>query len=331
MSEISADCPEQFKTLLLKYNKVTNESIENIKEHINHKIVDLNIFGNKIDLLNFQEVSLFLRKFTPFNNILIGDIFWPTGQNICKWCFENNINCYFLQHGQWIFVNNKMNPKFLPSCTFLFGNKLKEEMLKWPYGKKSKIEVTGSPRYDNVKTEQGNYIYFSPPVLTEYNPSSINISHKKNFKFLSNLYGIDNHLNMIIHPHYREVNIDVLKKMFPKANFVEPKTRAIDIIAKSYKVLTHRNSTVVLDAIACQKNCVLVNFAGFDSFYPKNYFREFAIECNNISECIEVLKKECVINTKSTSDFIMLGNASKRISSIIEKGKTNVNDTNNCL
>ena len=86
---------ESVKTLIVKYNKVIDETfdalIPGLKEITGAEVVVKNIrsFGDKTDILSYKEVSMFLEEVNPYE-VLIGDVFWPTGQNICKWCKQKN-------------------------------------------------------------------------------------------------------------------------------------------------------------------------------------------------------------------------------------------------
>lgn len=306
--------------LLLKYNKVIDEAIDKIHVKLNNSSVDdLKIFGSSIDKLTYKEIDSFLSSHKNITSITIGDIFWSTGQNICHWGLENNVKIFFLQHGQWIYTLNKKNPPYLPYCTFVFGNNIKKELLSWPYGQKSKVEVTGNPRYDELSTSNDGFIYFAPPIFLELNPSAADIYHYKNIELIEALAGIDKRHYIKIHPHYREGKIEYLKKIFPYAEFIDKDEPALNYISKCDKVLTHKNSTTVLDGIACKKVVVLTNFTGYkNSFYKNHYFRSFAYECLSPSHCERTLKTDIRFSDDDPSDFILPGNATNNIINIIE-------------
>jgi len=313
--------------LALKYSKVTNYALEKLSScfsEIEIKFADLQKFGDRIDMLGFSEVSSFLTKEEPFDAVMIGDIFWPTGQRICQWCDTNNINCYFLQHGQWIYVNNKKNPRCLPHRTLFLGDNVKKMCDSWPYGKRSLLEVTGCPRYDYCERNEGDegFVYFSPPVMLELNVSSAPIRHLRSEIVLEQLSGIDKQVHLKIHPHYREGQIDRLRDMFTEAEFIDSSDDPLDHIPKSSKVLTHRNSTVVLDAIACGKISVLINFLDtLQSQFRRHYFEGFALESRSVAKCSEYLKPSKPLNTKDyvsrARPHIYLGSASNRIEKLL--------------
>lgn len=317
--------------LLLKYNKPTNDAFIKFASFdygVDCQWADLTAFGTKIDVLSYEEVDKFLRASMPFDGLLMGDIFWPTGQNICQWCQRNSVGSFFLQHGQWIYTANKKNPRFLPKCTFVYGEDLRAEILTWPYGKRSRVEATGSPRYDVLNIKDGDYVYFSPPVILEKNASAQSITHQKSLLLLSALRGVDSRYKVLLHPHYREGELDRLKDLFPKAQYIDPEEPALPFIAAAGKVLTHRNSTVVLDGIACRKLVVLMNFMGHDdSAYPMGYFKGFAIESTTPFHCMENLGVVWQFPEKTTDEaksFLVFGHASERISHLI-KEELNVN------
>lgn len=307
----------------MQYNKVTNDAFKNlIKEHSKQhtfKTINLQMLDRSIDVADFNIINRLLTPMQPFNAILVGDIFWPTGQNICKWCKINKVFCGFIQHGQWIYTANKINPKYLPSATFVYGQNIKDEIESWPYGKKSSVVATGNPRYDNVETNlDGKYIYVAPPVMHEVIPSSsdrINAQAKRLLESLSKS-GARLMKNLLIHPHYREGNTKYLEKLFPIAKHVDKKENPFKYIKNASSVLTHRNSTTVLDAIAHKKQTILMNFDDYPSYFPIFYFADFAIESERPQECIEFLKHKFdpIANyEEKAKEFIVLGNASKRI------------------
>lgn len=315
----------QPRILLLRYNKVTNQAIDSLLETDSTlSQADLSAFGSKIDTASFQQISEFLGNLLPIKSVMIGDIFWPTGQNICRWCSERKIDCFFLQHGQWIYVDNKKNPKFLPSYTFVYGDDLLNEISDWPYGKRSKIVTTGNPRYDNLRISCGDYVYFSPPILMETNPSSPTNIHQKTYLWLKSIAGIDTKCNLLIQPHYREGDFSFLRKTFPAATMVDKQDSALDYIGKCSKVLTHRNSTVVLDAIACRKKVILMNFEGFDNgFFKKHYFGEFAVENKSLADLEKSITNEYLqvdSYEEKAKRYIYLGNAGQRILRIMKYG-----------
>lgn len=311
--------------LLLQYNKVTNESLKQFSRHSSVEIK----WGSLTDLLDidcssYHVIDRFMQSFLPFDAVMVGDIFWPTGQHICKWCSVNEVRCFFLQHGQWIYTKNKKNPKFLPSCTFLFGKNIQFECSDWEYGKRSVLFATGSPRYDgcSLTSKEGDYIYFSPPVLLEETPSVPPRYDCGVKRLLLHMKGLDSQARLVIHPHYREGAVRELKKIFPHADIIDPHTSALELIQKSQKVLTHRNSTVVLDSIACGKQVVLMNLDVYPSYYPKGYFGSFAIESNSLSNCVRNLEKDYEIEDvgqymREAEPYVILGDASCRIDSII--------------
>lgn len=278
---------------------------------------DISINMGTDDALPYECIHTMLSS-CIFDIVFIGDIFWPTGQNICRWCKDNNKVSVFLQHGQWIYTKNKMNPEFTPDYTFLFGENITREARKWPYASRSKILCTGSPRYDGIeRNPRGSYIYFSPLVVTELSPSVPPKFNPRAMKLLTQLRGIDAHFNIVLQPHYREGSCDQIRSMFRFAKYIDPAEDPFPHIAGAYAVLCHRNSTVVLDAIAHGKKIVLINFQDYPSYYPKGYFCQFAMESDDYSQCLNNL---CHVDFEEIEDYeeaarpyIWLGNASARI------------------
>lgn len=311
--------------LLLKYNKVTNDAFRHFSKHCrDFKEADLTKFGTSMDVLSFPEVSSLLKSCLPFDCVMVGDVFWPTGQNICRWCREKGKQSYFLQHGQWVYVKNKQNPDHLPFATFVYGTNVLKMTSKWAYSVRSKVLVSGNPRYDNIiPNTNGSYVYFCPPVILERIPSKADQFHSANYAWLDTLQGMDKKAKLLIHPHYREGQTVTLKNMFPKATFANPMDDPLPLIQGAEKVLTHRNSTTVIDAIACGKISILLNYPEHDtSFYRRGYFKEFAIETDSPQHCIDTLLSEKRLSIsdnyiEKAKPYIYLGDASMRIKNII--------------
>jgi hypothetical protein len=74
--------------VLVRYNKVTNHSFTilsgNFPESWNVQWTDP-VNSRRMDILSYNEVHELLASLHP-NIVLVGDIFWKTGQNICRWC-----------------------------------------------------------------------------------------------------------------------------------------------------------------------------------------------------------------------------------------------------
>lgn len=310
--------------LLLDCNKVSQESFAEIAksryvDQINIQVDTLSKFDRKADVLSYNDVHEILAN-RNLDAVLVADIFWPTGQNICKWCLDNKVKCCFLQHGQWIYITNKRNPQFVPHVTFLLGDNVYQECSTWPYSARSKLVVSGSPRYDPWSSKQfakSERIYLSSPVILELSPSVRPKYHPSAYALLKKLVGLDDEVELLIHPHYREGMLDDLSEMFPNAELADPKENALQLIAKSDKVITHRDSTTVLDAIALHKHVVLINFPDtMPSAFPAKYFYPFASETSNLTECIDCLRKtnETITDYEQKSRaHIFLGESSKHV------------------
>ena len=167
-------------------------------------------------------------------------------------------------------------------------------------------------------------------MMYENTISGPNQTHHGIYKVLKLMKGLDKEVNLVIHPHYREGAVSQLAKFFPDAEIISPNFDPLPLIQKSSKVLTHRNSTTVLDAIACGKPVVLNNFIGYTkSFFPKNYFCEFTKESDWPPDCVTNLQSEFDVDYDNYHErarpFIRLGNASKRILSIIQGKKWDIN------
>lgn len=318
------------KGILLKYNKVHNDSLlslaPKLTKHFEILWGDLSVFGKQMDLLSCEVIEDYFAPFGTLGFIVVGDIFWKTGQAICRYGRAHDIPIFFLQHGQWIYVKNKKKLDYYPAYTLLFGDNVASMCSSWEYGKNSHIEVTGSPRYDAASPNGGSYIYFSPPVIEEliHNEPTriIRRSFKENLEVIKK---IDKGLSIVIQPHYREARTDELHRLFPFAQFADPQLDALKLIRGAAKVLTSRNSTVVLDAIAHQKPVVLMNFPEHDScFFKRGYLGEFALESQNRANLIDNLLIDIKVKRADRIDrareHIFLGDASTRIVECIKKG-----------
>lgn len=308
--------------ILLKYNKVHNDSLRNLapklSKHFEIKWGDLSVFGEKMDLLSYDAIKDYFAPFGKLDFIVVGDVFWRTGQSICRYGAEHNIPVFFLQHGQWIYIKNKKKLSYYPSHTLMFGDNVAKMCSSWTYGKYSKIVVIGSPRYDDASPNNGSYIYFSPPVIEELihgRPAG-----RQRCSFYENLKAvkkIDKNLPIVIHPHYREARTDCLHNLFPYAQFADPQLDALKLIRGAAKVLTSRNSTVVLDAIAHHKPVVLMDFPEYDAcFFERDHFGKFALESKTKDHLIIQLLSDTKTKRteyRNTREHIYLGNASERI------------------
>lgn len=321
------------KIALLNYNKPIIEAFDSLELELNDCSVTRHDF--KSDTMTYEEIDSWLSAM-DFDVIITGDIFWPTGQNICLWAKEHDKRAVFLQHGQWIYTKNKTNPRYLPSATFLFGDDITRQVKRWPYGRRSNIYCTGTPRYEfrnDVSTE--NFIYFSPPVIEEMCPPfKPKINHLAS-EHLANFRDLDRVCDLVLHPHYREGNVQILSKLFPRATLLDRSENALLWIRKCRAVITHRNSTAVLDAIAASRKTVLMNLCGtYPSAYKTGYFGDLAVEPNNIKECFGALESDLSVSLESyrlrTKPYIFLGNASRRIMSCL-KGDRNGSSFDFCM
>jgi len=322
--------------LLLKYNKVHNDALQKLAPKLQKqfKIVwgDLNDLDGAVDLQSCDSLLGYFKSLPSFDFVVIGDVFWKTGQNICKICNVRNLPVFFLQHGQWVYIKNKKNLLHYPFYTFLFGDNVCDMCSSWEYAQYSKCFVTGTPRYDEcskLNLDQSTYIYVAPPVVEELihdKPSGI--IRKQAIKALELLGGIDKKFSLIIQPHYREARVDYLQKTFPYAQFVDPDLDPLKFIRGSAKVITSRNSTSVLDALACRKSVVLTDINDTESFFSRFYFEDFALESSNIYEFKNHLNSECKINddnyVQRAKKYIYLGDASSRIVELISNVMYNV-------
>lgn len=311
------------RLLLLKYNKVTNEAFLAFEKRTELDVVwgDLSQFDSKIDVLSLNQIAEYFSSLPPFDAIMVGDIFWPTGQSICQWCQLNSAKCFFLQHGQWIYTKNKKNPSYLPDSIFVYGYDLKETIESWSGWNDCSVYATGNPRYEDLNTCNGESIYFSPPVLWEMNPSTRPILHDS-LGSIQAMRGLDQRCKLLIHPHYREGNAGRLRSIFPNAEFVDQGQPALPLISSSKAVLTHRNSTVVVDAIACGKRALILDHK---SYFKEGHFSPFAVEVKDANDVLQNLDSdEIPFYKKKCSKHLVLGKASKRISEIIKGSKLHV-------
>ncbi len=318
------------KGILLKYNKVHNDSLLNLApkltKHFEVTWGDLSVFDERMDLLTRDVVEDYLSSLGEFDFIVIGDVFWRTGQAICQYGREHDIPVFFLQHGQWIYIKNKKKLNHYPAYTLLLGDNVANMCSSWEYGKNSRVAVTGSPRYDTASPNGGSYVYFSPPVIEELihdKPTGVcRRTFKKNLEAIKK---IDKEVSMIIQPHYREARTNELHELFPCAQFADPQLDALKLIRGAERVLTSRNSTVVLDAIAYQKPVVLMDFPEHDAcFFKRGHFGEFALESQTKAELVDNLLIDVKIKraeyANRAKEHIFLGDASSRVVEWIKNG-----------
>ncbi len=144
--------------------------------------------------------------------------------------------------------------------------------------------------------------------------------HVKNQAWVSSLVGIDKKLNLLIQPHYREGATKVLKKIFPNARYADPQADPLALIQKSSKVLTHRNSTTVIDAIACRKLSILINHGPYDaSFFRRGYFGQFALEINTPDDIVSAGTLEIGDDyIQKAEPYICLEPSAPKIKNILE-------------
>lgn len=318
------------KGMLLKYNKVHNDSLRRLApkliKHFEVLWGDLSVFGEQMDRLTPDTIEDYFGSFGKFEFIVVGDVFWKTGQAICCYGQKHDTPVFFLQHGQWIYIKNKKKLNHYPAYTLLLGNNVANMCSSWEYEKNSRIAVTGSPRYDEASSNGGSYVYFSPPVIEELvhnRPTGVlRRSFKENLEAIKK---IDKEFPMVIQPHYREARADDLHKLFPCAQFADPQLDALKLIRGAAKVLTSRNSTVVLDAIAHQKPVVLMDFPKYDAcFFEREYFGKFALESENKAHLVDNLLADTKVKRTDYANkakaHIFLGDASSRIVEWIKSG-----------
>lgn len=250
---------------------------------------------NDRDLLSYSYIKSFLNQLKDMDAIIVGDAFWPTGQNICRWTRENKKKCILLQHGQWIYYEDKKTIKHIPDIFCLFGDNIVNKCSQWPISSKTKFIAVGNPKYDNIVNCSNNgSVYFSPPVIEEIvhnKPNGIiNRTNREQIKELS-LSKIFDTVPCFIQPHYREAKISDIKTMFPNLQIINPKDNPLEYIKKSKSVLCSRDSTVVLDSIACDKMPVILDYKNDSKrTFKKGYFGVCAKESSTLNELINNLR-----------------------------------------
>lgn len=316
------------KGTLLRYNKVHNDSLAHLAAELKKDFdvcwADLPHQGS-IDLLPYEVVSKYLDSLLPLDFIVIGDVFWMTGQNICKWAKQAKVRSLFLQHGQWIYVRNKKRLPYYPDMTLFFGDNVYEMCKKWPYAQESRCFVTGSPRYDDARPAEGSYLYFTPPIIEEIvHGKHSGVVCKESMRMLTALKGIDRELPIIIQPHYREARTEWIQSLFPAAQFADPTLNPLKFVKGASKVIAARHSTSVLDAIAHRKPVLLTNV--IDSgreFFPRGYFGNFARESTSKKEFLNNASADSLFNgndyVQKAKKHVFLGNASTRIVSLMNE------------
>lgn len=317
--------------VLVKYNKVTNLAFDKLSKRLSKKFkvsyADVAKVKKNYDSLNSLQVDRMLNRFSGASFVIIGDMFWNTGQEICRWCRARKVPCYFLQHGQWIYVANKKNPRFAPHYVLVYGENVRNMCQKWPMSKRAKFVATGNPRYDKAHRvyEDNNRVYFSPPVIEELtNGGKCLGTNKFNLRRISKMKGLDKEVELYLQPHYREGAIRTLKDLFPDAVYFEPPLDPLPIVQECSRLICSRNSTMVLDAIAYGKQVLFMEWeSSFDKkvFFPRGYFKNFGWESESLTEFFKNLHKDTRVDwdqyEKEAAPYLILGNASKRISKLI--------------
>lgn len=318
------------RILLLKYNKVANETLEILSKSLgNHELRWGNLVElgrNNVDLLSYTQISRYLEAFEPVDMVVVSDVFWPTGQHICRWCTRNlrDVKCLFIQHGQWIYVTNKKKLREYPTHAVLFGDNVTNECKSWSFGKSVSVVSTGSPRYDSyAPSPAGEYVFFSPPVIQELVHGRPKHVREPYLRALQYIVGFDKEIRVILQPHYREARLELLMTMFPDAEFVDPDDRTINLVAGAKTVVASRNSTVVLDAIVCGKPTVFTEFPNCDAaYFRRGYFGKFGLENDGSQHFLKnVLSTNNIVGQDyelQARPYICLGDASERIVEIIE-------------
>ena len=100
------------------------------------------------------------------------------------------------------------------------------------------------------------------------------------------------------------------------------------MIRGAAKVLTSRNSTVILDAMAHQKPVVLMDLPEHDAcFFERGYFEGFALESKTKSHLVDNLLDDTKVKrtnyVSSAKKHICLGDASSRIVDWVKEGVYN--------
>lgn len=247
----------------------------------------------------------------------MGDAFWPTGQHITKWCKDHKVKCILLQHGQWIYYKDKSDIKYVPDMFCLFGDKIIKTCLSWSIANKTKFVATGNPKYDGLEQCQYNdTIYFSPPVIEEIVHAKPNGKfNQQNFNQVKEISEIKE-VELVIHPHYREARIEQLKRMFPKSLFIDPSANPLVHIVKSKSVLCSRDSTLILDALACNRIPIVMDYnTSYTRTFPKGFFGKCVVESDSIQDLHYNLKQASTIQAskEEIKQHIYLENASSRV------------------
>jgi len=317
--------------IVILSSKVIDNALNNIsdvleKHGIEIQSADLRDVKKNQSFVSYEQVNSLLSSLGKIDFAITGDAFWSSGKNICRWCKENHVKSYLFQHGQWIQLQNKKDTDIVPDCVFFLGDDLTRQCSQWADWKYCKAFTTGSPRYDDLNEfKDDGYIYFSPPAV-QINDIFKKISNRiddKAWGWIKSVAAKLKGMKVLVHPHYREMQIKMFKKNFSYLDFINPKEDPLPIIANASKVLTHRNSTTVLDAIACHKSVVLMDTVEEDrAYFKRGHFGEFALESDILDQIQSNLKsdyKEPADYTAKAKKYIYLGNASERIARIVKK------------
>jgi hypothetical protein len=114
--------------------------------------------------------------------------------------------------------------------------------------------------------------------------------------------------------------------MFPHAQFADPVLRSLDLIRQCRVVLCHRDSSVVVDSMACGKPPIILDRSKVPRTFPKGFFGACAVELESLLELPAHFSKARLLDVRSSDvgKYVRLGDASqlvlKAISSIIGQG-----------
>lgn len=291
--------------------------------HTNYyKILSEKLDDNKTQILifNYKVIKLIQQILTikKFDAVMSGNYNYAWQQQIASYCLGNNIKFIVLNKEGLFFkddviksLKNYTNNKFIGSIMLVINNFVQKAFLDKHLIienlNKSKIKVVGIPRLDNyfLCKKQNLYISFFSFFITdkfefisltdkeiEFYKSESDRIHKEVFSFASK----DPKIKLVIKTKQGKKYLDYVNEVFKKYNIKKSPNILItdnlstnDIILNSSAVIGF-NSTVLLEALLCDKLVITTKFEGvlnniFSDY--KNVVRYFS----NKLELETILKK----------------------------------------
>lgn len=302
---------EAIQTDFLSFNKINLLSeLPNYFEYYFHTFLPL-------AALNFNLCQQLLRKELP-NIILIVDEYLLFGRSLLFAAAEKQIPTLAIQHGVipashpgYIYGKDEIaqdgNPFFpyspIPTKTALYGKYYERILTQYSAYPKSRLIVTGQPRYDIL--ELANEIYSKEEFCRRYDldsakkitllitqPFPIQMARKEFVIPTTQALTQIPKLQIVVKPHPSESAdwyIDLLARQGIEATILSPKSDTVEALAVSDFVIAV-NSTTIIEALLLNKPVVVVNLSNFPEILPW-VSDGAAIEVTNPDELLATFQK----------------------------------------